>query len=381
MSERMTEESRSTEVADVPLVLHVIPTPAARGAQREARALADHLEVPGKRHHKVLSLFDGPPEVVVDATLGDPGRGGAAVGFDPRVVPRLRSALRRIDPDVVVAHGSEPLKYLVPAMIGRRRPLVYYCIGTYSGSRGAPQLRLWRQLVGRADIVAAEGEEVRRECIDRLGVPQDRVLLAPNGRDPVVFHPRQAGSGPAPVLIFVGALTPGKRPDQFVRVVAGVRDRGVPVTARMAGDGPLREGLVEPAADSGVQMLGSRSDIPEQLRAADVLVFPSRPAGEGMPGVLIEAALCGLPVVTTAVPGVSSIVKDGVTGFVVPIDDLGAMIQATAKLLEDPGLRTSMGRAARRHGLDHFGLEAVGRHWMAILQPLLDSAGPRSGVR
>jgi glycosyltransferase involved in cell wall biosynthesis len=381
MSERMTEESRSTEVADVPLVLHVIPTPVARGAQREARALADYLDAPGKRHHRVLSLFEGKAEVAVDATLGHRGGDAPTVGFDPRVVLRLRTALGRMDPDVVVAHGSEPLKYLVPALLGGHRPMAYYAIGTYSGSRGALQVRLWRQLVGRADVVAAEGEEVRAECIERLGVSPDRVTLAPNGRDPDRFHPRQNRPGSVPTAIFVGALTRGKCPDQFVQVVAGLRARGIPLDATLIGDGPMRQTLVGPAEAAGVEMLGSRPDVDERMRAADVLVLPSRPAGEGMPGVLIEAALSGLPVVATAVPGVPSVVKDGETGFVVPVDDLPAMIQATAKLLADPELRASMGRAARQHGLDNFSLKTVGKHWMTFLQPLLDSAGPKRSDR
>ena len=286
-----------------------------------------------------------------------------------------------MDPDVVVAHGSEPLKYLVPAMLGRHRPLVFYVIGTYSGSHGALQLRLWKHLASRADVLAAEGEEVRAECTEMLGVPPHRVALAPNGRDPGRFRPREGGTNAIPRAVFVGALTPGKRPDQFVEVVAGLRARGIPLEAGLIGDGPLRRTLVGPAEAAGVDVVGSRPDVDELMRGADVLLFPSRPAGEGMPGVLIEAALTGLPAVATAVPGVASIVKDGVTGFVVPVDDVGAMVQATTKLLDDPELRASMGRAARQHGLDNFSLESVGRRWMAILQPLLDAAAPGRSTR
>src|SRR5665213_408871 len=133
-----------------PLVLHVIPTPVARGAQREARALADRLDDPGRRAHRVLTLFEGPDEVESDFSLGCGGGNRAGTGFDPRVVLPLRSALTRLDPALVVAHGGEPLKYLVPAMAGRRRPLVYYAIGTFAGSEhsGAQRL-LWRRLVAR----------------------------------------------------------------------------------------------------------------------------------------------------------------------------------------------------------------------------------------
>jgi glycosyltransferase involved in cell wall biosynthesis len=190
----MTDELPSREV---PLVLHVIPTPRARGAQREARALADHLDAPGVRLHRVLSLFAGPAEVMADVSLDHPGGDSPAVGFDPRLVPRLRAILTRLDPAVVIAHGSEPLKYLVPAMIGRRRPMAYYTIGTYSGSDWRLQSRLWSFLMTRADVVVAEGEEVRDECIHRMGVAPCRVMVAPNGRDPAEFHPRTEDVSPA----------------------------------------------------------------------------------------------------------------------------------------------------------------------------------------
>jgi glycosyltransferase involved in cell wall biosynthesis len=378
MTERTTDAMGST---GVPLVLHVIPTAQARGAQREARAVADHLESPGHRAHRVLSLFDGPAEVVVDASLGHRGRDSAGVGFDPSLVLRLRATLAAMDPEVVVAHGSEPLKYLVPAMLGRRRPLVYYAIGTYSGSDRPLQLRLWQHLVARADVVAAVGEEVRDECIVRLGVPPRRVTLALNGRDPEVFHPSDVEAERTAVVVFVGALAQGKCPDHFVEVVSRLRALGIAFEAKLIGGGPLAASLLGPAEEAGIAVLGPRSDVADQMRGADVLVFPSRPAGEGMPGVLIEAGLSGLPVVATAVPGVGSIVRDGETGLVVPVDDVPAMASAAARLLTDSALRTAMGRAARRYCRDRFSLDAAGERWMALLEPLLGDGADRRRPR
>jgi hypothetical protein len=106
------------------------------------------------------------------------------------------------------------------------------------------------------------------------------------------------------------------------------------------------------------------------------MVFPSRPAGEGMPGVLIEAGLTGIPVVATSVPGASSVVEDGATGFIVPVDDVAAMTAVTARLLRDAALRSSIGQAARARCEDNFSLAAVGQQWMTILQPLLDRRAP-----
>ena len=77
----------------------------------------------------------------------------------------------------------------------------------------------------------------------------------------------------------------------------------------------------------------------------------------------------------------SSIVEDGVTGLIVSADDLDDLIEATARLVEDHELRTQMGRAARRRGLDRFSLDAVGSAWMDLLQPLLDRAAAAAAAR
>lgn len=382
----MTRRSRRTPPPgrsnDPPLVLHVIPTRRARGAQREARALADRLDRPGVRAHRVLSLFAGFDEVRADVALDYPGGKAPAVGFDPRLVLVLRRRLRDLDPAVVVAHGSEPLKYLVPAMAGHCRPLAYYAIGTYSGSPRTAQVTLWRFLASRADVIAAEGSEVAAECVERFGLPAQRVVVAPNGRDPTVFRPATHRDNGPPTLAFVGALTDGKRPDRFIDLVADLRADGHDVSAVLIGDGPRRASLEERARAVGVEMLGPRSDVAELLRAADIFVFPSAPEGEGMPGVLIEAGLSGLPVVATAVPGVASVLVDGETGLVVEVDDRPALAAAAARLVESPELRATMGVAARTRCERLFTVDAVSEVWLGLLRPLLDKvAGHSPGGR
>jgi glycosyltransferase involved in cell wall biosynthesis len=330
----------------------------------------------------VLTLFTGSSDVPVDLSLDHSGGAAPGVGFDPRLALRLRSFLIDLEPAAVVAHGSEPLKYLVPAMVGHHRPMAYYAIGTYSGSGRGAQERIWRFLLGRPDLIIAEGEEVRAECMARFGVPGRKVVFVPNGRDPTTFRPRPVGPrGVAPRALFVGALTTGKRPERFIAAVQRLRARGTPFSAGMVGDGPLRPELVEPATAAEVELLGSRSDVADLLRQADVLVFPSLPTGEGMPGVLIEAGLSGLPSVATDVPGVRSIVDDGVTGFVVGPSDMDALVAALGTLLDDAELRASMGAAARQRCVSRFSIDSVTTQWSTALQPLLVGAGPECPCR
>ncbi len=219
----------ATEQAHEPLVLHVIPTAVARGAQIEARAIADQLDEPGVRRHELLCLLDGPDDVLVEHSVGYPAGERAARGFRPGLVVQLRSALRRLAPAVVVAHGGDPLKYLVPATVDTRVPLVYYAIGTIAEERLDPlREAMWKFLMNRAALVAAEGQEVLDECRQRLRVPPARSVLAPNGRDPNEFHPDlESPLRDIPVLTFVGALTTQKRPDRFIALVAALRARGL----------------------------------------------------------------------------------------------------------------------------------------------------------
>jgi glycosyltransferase involved in cell wall biosynthesis len=361
------------ERSDEPLVLHVIPTPLARGAQREARALADELDAPGLRSHRVLCLFDGPAEVEPDLALALADGDDPGTGYNWRAVRRLRGALDRLDPACVVAHGGEPLKYLVPAMVGHRRPLAYYAIGTYGASAGRrAQVAMWRRLLTRVDAVAAEGDEVAEECTTLLGVPAAKVTMTPNGRDPAVFRPRPDGRPDArPLVAFVGALTEGKRPDRFVEAIAALRSRAAPFRAVLIGEGALRSRIEGPAGDAGIELLGSRSDVAELLGRADVMVFPSRPQGEGMPGVLIEGGLSALPIVATDVPGVRTVIEDGATGFVVDPEDLDGMVAHLARLVDDAGLRRTMGEAARARCTEQFSIGAVGALWLRLLTPLL----------
>ena len=122
-----------------PLVLHVIPTPLARGAQREARALADDLDRPGVRHHRVLSLFDGSDEVVADRPSS---HRGAPPGRRVRR-PARPAGCGPPSPEWTRMWwwptGASPSSTWCRPWLGRRRPLAYYAIGTYSGLGRGPR--------------------------------------------------------------------------------------------------------------------------------------------------------------------------------------------------------------------------------------------------
>jgi glycosyltransferase involved in cell wall biosynthesis len=300
------------------------------------------------------------------------------LGFDPRASVRLRRTLRRTRPRIVLAHGAESAKYAAVAGLGDV-PLVYYALGSADRRllRRGPRRLLHRVYGRRSTVIAAVSRDVADEMRRDLGVPAGKLVVVPNGRDPMLFRP---SDHPDPAdrparLVFVGHLTHTKRPELFVEVAETLRREGRRFEAVMVGDGPMEESLRPRAAAAGIDMLGRRDDVPEILSAGGVFVFPSLPEHEGMPGVLIEAGLCGLATVATDVPGVRDVVDDGETGLVVGVDDREGLVDAVRRLVADDALRHAMGRAARQWCLERFTLEASARRWAALLDEVV--AGER----
>ena len=361
---------RACQTSEVsPLVLHVLPIDVARGAQTYARQLRCSLDGDGARH-ETLTLFRAPDAALrADVKLDVPAGRLRRFGFDPRAAWALRRVVRAEQPAVVVAHGGEPLKYAVLAGVPRHR-LVYYKIGVGDARLHGMKRRLHRFFQARACRVAVVSRAAADEAI-ALGTPSPRVVVIPNGRDPDEYRPGNRDVGDGPVrLVFVGQLDASKRPEQFVALTRALRASGCAVEGVMAGTGPRLAAVHAAAPGAGVEVLGSVGDVPELLAGSDILVFTGGPP-EGMPGVLIEAGLAGLPVVTTDVPGAGDVVADGVTGFVVPVDDFAALERATRSLVDDEEQRRAFGLSARARCASEFGLESSVRRWHDLLAEMI----------
>jgi glycosyltransferase involved in cell wall biosynthesis len=302
-----------------------------------------------------------------------PGR-TKRLGLDLGAVVALRKKLRELQPACLVAHGSQPLKYLAFAA-PTRVPVVAYRLGIAHQAAHRPSQRLLHTaLYRRALRVAGVSNECLEEAHDLFRVARRKLVLIPNGRDPERFFPAPTkGTGEPPRLIFIGHVTASKRPDFYLDVVADLRAQNVAFEAQMVGDGPLLSSLRERAEQLGVEVMGHRADVPELMRAASVLAFTSIPDGEGMPGVYIEAGLSGVPVVSTDVPGARTVLVEGHTGFVVGVDDRRGFVARTAELLQNPARLAEMGKNARARCSEEFSLARSVARWSELIGELLES--------
>jgi glycosyltransferase involved in cell wall biosynthesis len=367
--------ARQDTVERVSRVLHVLPVDLARGAQTYAKAMRDALDS-SQVEHRTATIFRSEAGAFnADVDLGVAYGLGSRLGFSPRAMLRLRAYLRSWQPDVLVAHGGEALKYAAFAA-GRSTKLAYYKIGSAQDLlRNSIRRTFHRMLVRRADLVAGVSNEMVDEAQHLLGAREDRTVYIPNGRDPSLFWNVASPTGLAPVrFVFVGHLTRTKRPQLFTDVIGALRRRGVDAHGVVVGEGPLLEECRR-SAPAWVEFLGRRDDVPKLLSECDVFLFTSLVEGEGMPGVLIEAGLAGLPTVSTDVPGARTVIDDGVTGLVVAVDDVRAFVDAAERLARHPDLRVAMGNAARARCLELFTLRPSIELWQKHLANMFSHAG------
>jgi glycosyltransferase involved in cell wall biosynthesis len=108
----------------------------------------------------------------------------------------------------------------------------------------------------------------------------------------------------------------------------------------------------------GVEWLGRREDMPSVWQSAHIACLPSY-YGEGLPKCLLEAAACGLPIVTTDTPGCREVIVDGEEGLLVPTKNAEALANAIERLISQPELRKQMGSKARERAIRMFSEEQV----------------------
>lgn len=367
-------QSTSTDASSpqtLPTVVHLLPYDQARGAQRYARTLVDGLGSAEQRH-LILTLFEGEGTTLNADIALDVKRGfWRRIGLDPRAVVGLRRVFRDLKPGLVVAHGGEPAKYATMAL-GKSTPLVYVSIGSAHPGLSRRRSSLLRsRYLRRADSIVSVSMALAREMELADGVPSDKVVVIPNGRDPSMYRPVDPGEPSPPTrLVWIGQLDVAKRPEVFIELIETLIADGVEVVGTVIGEGPRKAELSELAARTGVSMLGRRDDVPELLAASDLLVFTGRPP-EGMPGVLIEAGLAGLAVVSTRVPGADEVISDGETGILVGIDDRDALTAAVRRLVDDVDRRREMGRNGRARCVELFSIDKAMSLWRDLFARLL----------
>lgn len=304
---------------------------------------------------------------------------------EARAMQSIAALYRRLKPDIVHQVSIKPVLYGglvarwvgIPAMVSAMSGLGY----VFTGSETKP--RVLRTLITPLLKTALSHPNSRmifqnpddQARFVRLGLidAARTVLIRGSGVDTTVFTP-QPESEETPVVLFAGRLLWPKGLGEFVEaarrlkgqarfVIVGYPEPTSPDAAPLDQlETWQREGLIE--------WWGKRDDMPNVYAQAHIVCLPST-YGEGVPKVLIEAAACGRPVVTTDTPGCREIAHHEQNALLVPPYDIKALTEALERLIHDGELRRTLGARGRQITEAEFSLSLVNAATLGVYETLL----------
>jgi len=339
------------------------------------------------RGHDVLIVAPADSELVRRAQaagLATDGRIGFERGFHPlallRNVSRMRRLLARGRFDVVHTHGSQDSWVVALANLPKRLPVVRTKHNIFPISDNVANRWLYRRAFDRIVCIS---EAIVEQCAAKPYIGSRRLTLIHSAVDLRRFaYPnmdaaqtmREQWKAHQPIVAIVGRLREEKGHRFLFEAVARLRHQYPSILLAVAGDGSLRQELEQLAVALGiadhVQFLGFRTDVPEILAAADLFVMPS--LSEGLGTAAIEASAAGRPIIASRIGGISDVIRDGRTGWLVEAGDVAELVRAVADVMSNPGLARRMAQAARRYAFQHFTLEALVEKNLALYSKILE---------
>jgi glycosyltransferase involved in cell wall biosynthesis len=220
-------------------------------------------------------------------------------------------------------------------------------------------------------------------------LPGDHIrLIRGSGVNTSLFSPRTESKKARRANVLLAArLLWNKGVGDYVAAARRLKNAGINANFLLAGKPDPGNPLSVPAEkvaawreEGCVIPLGHVENMPEVFGRADVVVLPST-YGEGVPRILIEAAACGLAIVTADSPGCREIVRHGVNGLLVPPHDIDALAAAIRSLLDDPAARARMGAAGRALVLAEFDERLVLDRTLSVYREILELSAGEDGLR
>ncbi|WP_298976353.1 exopolysaccharide biosynthesis GT4 family glycosyltransferase EpsE [uncultured Roseobacter sp.] len=235
--------------------------------------------------------------------------------------------------------------------------------------------------MARATFVSAVTAPLQRSLRDEISPTQPYPVIW-MGVDTETFKPDPAQRKTRPEgrfeVVTVARLNNMKGHRYFLRAMAELRREGIDVHYRIAGDGPEQAAIETEIAKLGlgdhVTLLGSVDEavVLELLQSSDALALTSINKGEAAPVAVMEAMSCGVPPICSIIGGTGDMITDGEDGFLVPQKDVAAITEAARRLATDPGLRATMGQAARQTAQAKFDHR---RNALALYEEIRKTAG------
>ncbi len=342
-----------------PNLLHVFPCFAGGGPEVRTTDLINRTS--HQFHHVVASLngdCSGWGRV-------EPTQDAECIDGPHKTIRSMRSMISSLSPDAVFTYGWGGVDAILAARLAGIRRVVHMEDGFLEDERSKqkPARLIARRLVFKmAERIVVPSQTLVSIALREWKVPKRKLLFIPNGIDGKRFHPVtdqaekqriRAELGiptDATVIGTVGGLRPEKNQMQLLKAFAKILAEGVGLHLLIVGDGPLLMPMKNDASLRGitdqVTFFGASHDPARHYRAMDVFALSSDT--EQMPLVVLEAMATGLPVVSTDVGDIMSMVANSNSPYVVELHDHDRYSTMLSILAMDPALCEKIGKDNRQ---------------------------------
>ncbi len=378
-----------------PLIVHVIYHLGVGGLENGLINLINHIP-PDRYRHAIVCLkgySDFRRRIIRDDV--EIVALNKREGKDFNLYIDLFKTFRRLKPDIVHTRSLAAIEGQVIAAVAGARARVHGEHGRdmfdlYGKNRKYNLLRkVIRPLVTQFIAVS---KDLENWLVGTVGAAHFRVSQIYNGVDSQRFFPRNANSfaagriGVPPEGFFAGDTfvigSAGRMADvknfpclvqAFLMLLKEEPSARQRLRLLIIGDGITRAKCIEMLREAGAETLGwfpgERADIPDLMRTMDLFVLPS--LGEGISNTILEAMSTGLPVIATRVGGNAELVKEGVTGMLIPPDAPAALTAAILSYYRHPELIASHGAAAREQIQAGFSMKAMTEGYLRVYDQVL----------
>jgi len=322
-----------------------------------------------KRGHqvKIVVLQDG--EVELDFPDVDVLHINAKSLFDINSFKKLASIIRDFKPDWVQANAGDTMRYAVLSRLvyGWKAPIIFRNASVVSQYIKNPIKKFYYSfLLKRVDQIISVSEVSMRDYVQMFPFVKNKNQVIPIGIETEVLDTKTESPGVQEsisrghrYILHVGGFTFEKNHEGLLRIFQLVLQKRPEMQLVIAGDGPLfttiQDKVKELGLESNVQLLGRRTDVASLMKHASMLVLPS--IIEGLPGVLLEAMYCRVPVIANNVGAIPDLLAEG-RGIVVEKGDEEEFANAVIQQLDQPKSEAQL-EGVRNYVKENYSMEKV----------------------
>lgn len=325
-------------------IIQLIQKPQRRGAEIFAAQLSEELARLG---HKVIlvSIFEGGSVLPFSGEFIHLNRNPKKRFWDFKAWKHFSKIINDFSPDFIQANAADTLKFSVfsKSIFKWKTPIIYRNANQMGDFiLNSLQKKLNQFLLNSVDGVISVSKASQEDLSQTFDIIAYPLQVIPIGIEPIQIKNQSASKLtfelPESFFLQIGGLVPEKDPIEALGIFRRVKEFIPKISLVFLGSGllesSLRKKIIEFNLENSVYIISNQTNIFPILRRAKALIMPSKI--EGLPGVVLEAMYCKVPIIAYGVGGIPEVLKTGETGWCIPSQDTLSFIQAIQEVVAMP---------------------------------------------